>query len=144
MAAGLLWSHVGRRASDLVRLCQTLIAIESPSKPKVSDIHHIIVVDEDIRWLQIAMKDGPLMGVVDGLGRAQHATGHSALKLLQRERLAVAMREVSLADGLTFDELHGEKGPTLVFTNFVDGNDVGMLQSGGGLNFDLEALTLHL
>ena len=43
-----------------------------------------------------------------------------------------------MLQGQAVEELHGDEGLAALVVNFVDGADVGMIQSGGGLRFALE------
>ena len=40
-----------------------------------------------------------------------------------------------ISQRLTFDKLHGKEGTTIEFTDFVDGNNIWMIQPGRGLGF---------
>ena len=44
--------------------------------------------------------------------------------------------------GFTFDEFHGDEELAIRFIDFVDGGDVGMIQSGGRLGFTQETFLL--
>src|ERR1700722_12206846 len=43
-----------------------------------------------------------------------------------------------ILQGVAFEQLHGDKRPVVRVINFVDGADVGMIKSRGGLGFALE------
>ena len=49
------------------------------------------------------------------------------------------MRQQSGLESLPFDELHHDKGPAVVLTDFVNRADIGMIQCGGGARFPLES-----
>jgi len=57
-------------------------------------------------------------------------------KKIQLERAAGD----AFAKRLTFEELHGDESAAFVFTDVVDGADVGMVERGCGAGFALEAL----
>ena len=68
-ARGLLGSHVRRGAKDGARLGQLAVSLDLAGQAEVGDVRPALVVDQDIGWLEVAVKDAPQMGVVDGLGR---------------------------------------------------------------------------
>jgi hypothetical protein len=43
-----------------------------------------------------------------------------------------------------FDELHAEVAGTLALADFINGNDAGMIQPGGGFSFQTEAFHMRL
>jgi hypothetical protein len=45
----------------------------------------------------------------------------------------------SFAERTTFDEFRGHKMQAVFLANFVDGDDVGIVECGGGTGFTLEA-----
>ena len=45
-----------------------------------------------------------------------------------------------LREGLSLEQLHDDEGPAFVFTDVVNGADVGMVESGDGSGFAFEAL----
>src|SRR5690348_828969 len=73
------------------------------------------------------MQNSALMRVVDGFG-----DGLDAGRGLSGSERLVANK---FAETLAFDEFHGKKGLAVVLTDFVNGDDVGMLQAGGSLGF---------
>ena len=43
-----------------------------------------------------------------------------------------------------FDELHAEVARAIALADFVDGNDAGMIQAGGGFRFPAKALQMRV
>ena len=43
-----------------------------------------------------------------------------------------------------FDELHAEVAGAIALADFVDGNDAGMIQAGGGFRFPTKALQMRV
>ena len=56
-------------------------------------------------------------------------------QFVQRQRLAVDV----LLQRHSVEELHGDEGLAIVFIDFVNGADVGMVQGRGGLRLALKA-----
>ena len=90
-----------------------------------------VFTQEDVGRFEIAMENAALVGVVnrtrDFLHRA-HGLFEIAAELL------CVFTECSLGD-----EGHAEKVLAVVFSNFVDRKDVGMVELGGGKGFGAKA-----
>ena len=50
----------------------------------------------------------------------------------------------NLIELTAFDKLHAEVARAIAFADFVDGNDTGMIQAGGGFRFPAEALQMRV
>ena len=74
------------------------------------------------------------MGVVDGQGDGFHDPGAGA-------RVGARPADL-LGKGAPRVELHAEVGPAPVLSDFVDRDDMGMVQAGDGLGFPAEAVQL--
>jgi hypothetical protein len=98
---------------------------------EVGDPQLVEAVDEHVGGLQVAVQRPLLMGVLDGIGQGAHVVG------------GAHGRERALADqgrqALPFDEIHREKALALVLADFVDGDDVWVLQSRRRFGFGAEA-----
>ena len=81
-------------------------------------IHH------DVGGLQIAVYDA---GGVRGGERAGHLRGDA-----QRIGEPHALARDQLVQRLAIHQLHDNKGPPVLLADFVDGDDVGMVQRGSG------------
>lgn len=90
-------------------------------QPEIGDVRLAGDINENLARLEVAMEDAALVGVVDG-------SGH----LLQEPR-RLGRRALRRGGGGAVDELHGEILLPLVFANFVDGDDVGMVEPGRGM-----------
>ncbi|OAI41122.1 hypothetical protein AYO40_03835 [Planctomycetaceae bacterium SCGC AG-212-D15] len=85
------------------------------------------VLQQDIRRLEVAVKDAALVGVVHGAGQIFDQPGG----VLSRLRCAGNPP----GEAAAVDVLQREIGPVLLLAHFMDLDDVGMLQSGDGLGF---------
>jgi len=94
----------------------------------------LLHVQEDVARLEVAVQDAALVGVVDGVGeRGQEPGGFS------RRRPAVGSRQ-PMRQAATLDELHAQVRMAGVGADLVDGQDVGVVEVGGGLGLGAEAL----
>ena len=88
-------------------------------------------VEEDVRRLQVAVKDAPHVGVLDGFGRLDHQ-GHGGPGIvLERGEL--------LGEVAPIDQLHAEVALAVVLADFVHRHDAGVIQQRDGLGLVLEA-----
>src|SRR6266481_7235511 len=88
-------------------------------------------IKQDVSRFNVAMENSMFMRVVD-----------SACDL--RDQFHRAPNRYRLAPGhfiklATFDEFHAEVARAVTLTDFVDRNDTGMLQTGGGFCFKAKA-----
>ncbi len=125
----------------LVRWVATVGAAETPSsacalgdqlgQPEVQYLGLAARAHEDVGGLDVAMDD-PLG--VRGVERVGDLDAEIE-DLLQLERLALD----AVLERLAFQELHGDEALALVFADFIDGADVGMVERRGGARLALEA-----
>ena len=59
--AGLLGRHVGRRAEDRARLGDLDVGLDPLGQAEVGDVRMALVVDQDVRRLEVAVEDAPGM-----------------------------------------------------------------------------------
>ena len=107
--------------------------IERRVQFRQAEIEHldaVVLRDHDVVGLEIAMEDAPIVRRGQPFG---HFRGN-AQRVLRRQRLAVHQR----AQVLAVDQLHGDPGEALGVTRLVDGDDVGMIEGGGGPRFLFE------
>ena len=95
-------------------------------------------IEKDISGLEIAMEDGALVRVVDGPGDFHE----EACGLAGIERDGVCGQ--ALSERAAFDELHAEKRTPVLLAHLVNGNDIRMVEPGGGLGLGTESLHLPL
>ena len=81
------------------------------------------------------MKDSLLVGVADGVADVVHDLGGLACE----DRPASEF----VRKGLAADKLHAKERKAFVFAQFVNGDDVGMLQSQGGFGFGAKPFTIN-
>src|SRR5262245_14361250 len=89
-------------------------------------------IEKNVGRFEVAMDDTVLMGVVHRRGDSSHQLSGPA----GRERLLAGQVPQMPA----FDVVHRKILPSFVFSDFVNGHDVRMMQVGGGLSFDAETL----
>jgi hypothetical protein len=92
-----------------------------------------IVVDDDVRRLDVTMKDAGVMGGSNGTGDLDGVAQH----LLWRQRALRQLRGQSLARQM----LHDEEFHTVVDADVVDHADVRMADGGDRTRFPLESFT---
>ena len=82
------------------------------------------VIEENVRWFEVTMQDALLVGVRDGSADRDKYLG----RLTRRKRPCGQ----SLRQRHPLDILHAEERLPVEFADFVDGNDVGVLESRDG------------
>jgi hypothetical protein len=85
-------------------------------EPEIGDVGLPEFVDEDVRRLEIAMKDSPLVGMMDR-PRDQRQESRDFPEI---------GREIPFVpdEGVTMDQFHGEVGLALVLAEVMNANDV--------------------
>ncbi len=115
VAAFWLWARGGR---DL-------------GQAKVEDFGVAAFGDEDVSGLDVAVDDAFGVGGVEGVGNFDGEC-----------RGAVHLHRAAgdpVLEGLAFETFHGDEGLAVLFADVVDGADVGMIESGGGLGLAAKA-----
>lgn len=101
-----------------------------------AEVEHLgptIARDEDVRRLDVTVHDAPH---VRGLERIGNLDGEIE-DLRELERLPVPQ---PVAQGLAFEQLHGQQRLAIGVIDLVDGADVRVVQRRGGARLALEAL----
>ena len=110
-------------------------AVIGPGLLRQSEVEHFdhvaVGLEHDVLRLDVAMHDGPRVGLCQRIGdllgdRHQLALGQRALAQALRQRVA-------------FDVLHREERPAAVFADFVDRAHVRVIERGRGLRFANQA-----
>jgi hypothetical protein len=140
-ALGLLGCHEIGRAEHLARdrqvhfgfLISDFRFIRQPlGQAEVRDTGMIVLVDQDVGRLEIPMQNAALVRILDrlgdGLGITRGAPG-------MERTVAQQLRQVPPGH-----VVHREERQAFVVTDFVDGHDVGMLETGRRLGLGAEAL----
>ncbi len=86
---------------------------------------------EDVRRLDVAVDDAGSVSGVERVGDVD-GDGEKNVRFQRTPGDAVLQRQ-------PVQKFHGDERFAVLLVNFVDGADVGMVQSGGGLRFALEA-----
>ena len=131
-AGGLLRRHVAGTAHDDARLRQPAVVFHDLGQAEVGDPRLIGGVDEHVLRLQVAMQGATLMGEVDRLGDDLDV----ARRDLRRQR-PVLHEGPEVATGHV---VHREVMLAVMLADLVDGDDVGVLQVGGGFGLAQESL----
>ena len=130
MPAGLLGAHVGRRAHDRAAGRQLDVGLDALGQAEVGDVRVTLLVDQDVRRLQVAMEDAAHVGVLDGFGRLDHQ-GHGRAEI-------VPERGELIGEVAPLDELHAEIALAVVLADFVNRDDAGVVEQRDGLGLVLE------
>ena len=98
-------------------------AVRAPRQPEIHDLDPAARRQEHVRRLQIAVDDAALVGVRDGADDLHRD--------VERPLARRALGRDQLAERLTLDVLHHDKGPVAVLGDFVDRADVRMVEGRG-------------
>src|SRR5439155_1700099 len=131
-ALRLLGCHVMRRADDHPRRRKSGGRLERLRDPEVGQHHAAVVIEHDVRGLHVTVHDATLMGVPQGAGRFPE----NPLDLRHGERLLLVQQ---ILERRARDVFHDEVVEPALTLDAVDGNDVGVVELGGGLGLLLEA-----
>jgi hypothetical protein len=130
---GLLGSHVAGRAQDGTRLGLSAgVAVHLLGEAEIGDFRPAVGSKEDIGGLEVAVDDTALVGGVDGSRQGfDEAGGLDGRQRLPRQ---------ALGQTAPLDVFQDEVRPALVFADFKDLHDIGMLEAGGGLRLGAETI----
>src|SRR5438094_306789 len=131
-ALALLGRHVMRRADDHPGRGEPRGGLERLRDPEVREHHATVVVEHDVGGLHVAVHHTALVRVSQGAGRFPE----NALDLGDGQRLLLL--EQILERG-TRDVFHHEVVEPTLTLDAIDGDDVGVVELGGGLGLLLEA-----
>jgi hypothetical protein len=109
-----------------------IIRSEALRKAKIKELDAARTVDDDVRRLEVAMKDSP------GVRMGQGVSDLSAILEDQLGGQTVVRNE--RAQRMAGDVLHGDESLTAGVAYFEDGTDVRMVQRRGGARFAEQAL----
>ena len=128
IARCLLRGHVGWRPQDRARLGQLGIALDPLGQAEVGDVGLALGVDHDVRGLQVAVQDAPLVRMVDGPGDRGH-------RLRGSLGSGGGFRQ-PLGEAAALDQLHREVAEALVLADLVDRHDVRVVEVGDRLGLE--------
>jgi len=137
VAGGLLGTHVVRRAEAQARLGEPAPARDTHGQrdAEVRD-HGLPVLEQDVGRLDVAVDDTLPVRIVQSLGHV----GRNAHRLVHRKLvLAVEL----LPQALALHVRHHVEEEAVGLARIEEGQDVGMLEVGGGLDLGQEALGPH-
>ena len=132
LAHGLLGRHVERCPQDVAGLGQALAPGGVLGEPEIRHPGTTgMGIDQDVGWLEVAVKDPLAVGVVDGAGQLED---HSDRVQGREGPLAE-----DLAEGLPVAEIHRVVAIAALASDVVDAHDARVLEPGGDGGFALEA-----
>ena len=134
LSARLLRGHVARRAENRARLRQPAVATGPLGETEIGDVGRVVAVEQNVRWLEIAVQDAALVGEMDGPGDGYQLSNRSAL------HHQVGGTLPNRGETTRVGELHRKIGQPAVFADLVDGQDIGVIEIGGGFGFRAESL----
>ena len=94
------------------------------------------LIKKDVAWFYIAVKNAVLVRVVDCARYLRNQFD----RLPDRHWLALG----NLIKLAALNKLHAEVTGAIALADFVDGNDTGMIQAGGGFRFPAKALQMRV
>ena len=133
LTGGLLRTHVARRAYDQPGGGQAVGLVPGSRDTEVRDQGGSVRREQQVFGLDVAMQDAVLMGIFEGAG----GFGRDSHGLVQRQ-LALAIQ--TRAQRLAFDVGHRVPEDPRGVAGVEDGNDVGVLEAGGELDFAEEPI----
>ncbi len=133
--ARLLGREVVGRPHDGARLGEDALVVLRLGEPEVGELRVHVVVDEDVRGLQVAVDDPVLVRVMD-----------AATELLEdlHAELEVELLLEELVERLPVHVLHREEGEALVLARVEEADDARVVQLPRRVHLAREALLLLL
>lgn len=102
-----------------------MVSVAEAGKTEIGHLRHPPRLHQDVPGLQIAMDDASMVGEVDRLAQGHHQTRRLTVRETPFRGQLLQVRAIHV--------FQGQIWLTLVFADFVDLDDVGMLQGGNGL-----------
>ena len=142
--AGLLRGHIGQGADGRAGMrertahrhrgivCTGQIRSREFGETEVENLHLAALGDENVCRLDVA--------VHDALGMRRLQCVRDLQSPVQQSGQGNGLVADSLAQGLPFEQLHGDEGTPLIFVDLVDGADVGMIEGRGGAGLAFKSL----
>ncbi len=101
-----------------------LVGFEELHQSEIEDLAYALIGNEDVRRLDVAMDDALL---VRGLQPVANLNPDVQQFVERKRSLACGVRQ-AVPQSLPFQQLHNHEGPSLMFAEFVDRADVGMIK----------------
>ena len=129
----MLWRHVPRRAEELTFDRQDGTFFQAFGEAEVCYARLITLIDQDVRWFEVAVQDPVLVCMLDPIRNCLRVTRRPPRRhwTVRKERLQVQSP----------DEFQRKVVSASLFTNVIDGNDVWVVQAG--CRFCLHAKAQH-
>jgi len=131
IAARLLGRHIGGGADDGVGVSEGAVALEKFGDAEIGEVRLALDIEKDVARLEISMEHAALVSEMDGTGNdGQQAGGARGGHRFATERSA---------ERGAVDKGHAEIMLAGLFADFVNANDVGMIETGSGFGLGFEA-----
>ena len=127
IATRLLRRHVTRSAQRSGGHRQVRRVIEQLDQAEVGDQRLVVLVDQDIAGLDVAVQERKEVRLVDGPG--------DLFKVASGGEFLDRPLDEPVRQALSLDVLHRVERPAVELADVVDGDDVGVLEPGGGGRF---------
>ena len=122
-----LWTCIGRARHDAVE--RYPYAIDVQREPEVCDVRRAVLVEQDVRGLEIAVQHAVIV-------RELHRVGDRR-EQAERARAIASQLGETFRERATVEQIHAEVAEVAVLAHLVHRHDVVMLQVGG------RARTIH-
>ena len=113
-----------------VRVLTLVLLFQPFGQAEVGDFRHVVLGQQDVGRLEIAVQDAALMGGMDSLADLQHHACRFLRRLRGGGNLVLQVAPV--------DEFQGEKRTAVGLAGVVNLDDIGVLQVGDGLRLNFE------
>ena len=127
--------HVTGRAQDFQRARDRAFRFDQSGQSEIGQMRFAFSIEQNVSRLDVAMQNAVLVRVMNS---ARHFRNEFR-RAPDRHRLAPG-DFIKLA---AFDELHAEVARAIALADFVNRNDAGMIQTGGGFGFAAKALQMR-
>ena len=136
IAQRLFRRHVTRRAQRFNCAGDSALSFSQPRQAEVGKVRFTFCIDQNVSWLNVSMENAALMRVM-----------HSARELGNQFRCAADRHRFApneLVERAAFNQFHAEVARPTTLANFVNGNDVRIIQTRRSFRFQLESLEARL
>src|SRR5207245_5031161 len=101
-------------------------------EPEIQNFRLTSIRNEDVRWLDVSMDDALRMCCIERVGNLDAEIEHR----FDLQRFSSDL----VLEGLTFEVLHSDEGPSFIFPNVVNRADIRVIECRGSASLLLKAL----
>jgi len=101
-------------------------------QPEIENLRLTSIRNEDVRWLDVSMDDALRMCCIERVGNLDAEIEHR----FDLQRFSSDL----VLEGLTFEVLHSDEGPSFIFPNVVNRADIRVIECRGSTSLPLKAL----